>query len=618
LPRIYDHFEEQQRWYLVLDYIDGQTLEQTLANSPQGKLSVETVIEYALQLCSVLEYLHTQTPPIIFRDLKPANIMTTPAHHLYLIDFGIARFFKPGQAKDTVALGSVGYAPPEQFGRSQTTPQADIYGLGATLHHLLSGRDPSDESFVFPPLDLEPQNAMTRTFAALLARMVAIKQEERPGSVQEIQQALSTFQRISQLSQSPISTPAGQQSSNVFPVSKPAKPQSLVPAQTLATSSFPTRLLRFTRRGRRKWTFEANIGNEQIPLIINNIVYVISYPPYRLNALHADSGRPIWSFPIGDWTNLALVGNSNVVCVGNHDVLYGRHALSGLPLWSFSRPRGFFDPSLLMEGDVIYVKVSDTIFALNATSGQELWSFRFKYFFEKVPLSHVIIDGVVYFGAGNLIHALDATSGQELCSFQTQGEITNTTVVDSVIYGTTKNKYGTTKNKVYAIDAFSGQGKGWPIAVDEPTWLRVANNIIYLGSNHNLYALDALSGQQLWVFPAGNASRTPSTVADGIVYVGSNDHNLYALDATSGRPLWAFQTRGVVDGESTVRNGVVYFGSKDTKLHALNATSGQYLWSFSGWRSQNRYGYGREWSAPLVQNGTVYVYVRGKLHAIFA
>jgi serine/threonine protein kinase len=251
-PRIYDHFEEQQRWYLVLDYVDGQTLSQALSNSPQGKLPVETVIEYALQLCGALSYLHTQTPPIIFRDLKPANIMITPDHQIYLIDFGIARFFKPGQAKDTIALGSVGYAPPEQFGRAQTTPQADIYSLGATLHHLLSGRDPSDEPFVFPPLDLGSHNAMTSGIADLITRMVAIKKEERPTSVQEIQRTLSALQQISQSKQSTIIVTARQQSRNALPARKPGKPQAIVPMPPLTINPPITRLFRFTRRGTKK------------------------------------------------------------------------------------------------------------------------------------------------------------------------------------------------------------------------------------------------------------------------------------------------------------------------------------------------------------------------------
>src|SRR5205085_2594150 len=115
---------------------------------------VEMVLEIGIQLCTVLDYLHTHQPPIIFRDLKPANIMRTADNHVYLIDFGIARHFKPGKAKDTIPLGSKGYAAPEQYGKAQSTPQSDIYGLGATLHQLLMGDDPSLTPFRFAAVRL--------------------------------------------------------------------------------------------------------------------------------------------------------------------------------------------------------------------------------------------------------------------------------------------------------------------------------------------------------------------------------------------------------------------------------------------------------------------------------
>lgn len=189
LPRIYDHFEEQQRWYIVMDYIEGQTLEMMLKTAPAGKLELPLVLHIANQLCTVLNYLHTRQPPIIFRDLKPANIMITEDEHIYLIDFGIARLFKTGQAKDTIALGTPGYAAPEQFGRAQSTALTDIYGFGATLHHLLSGRDPSNEPFQFPALVLD-QYPAGPDLAALIQRMVALQKDQRPASIQEIKQIL--------------------------------------------------------------------------------------------------------------------------------------------------------------------------------------------------------------------------------------------------------------------------------------------------------------------------------------------------------------------------------------------------------------------------------------------
>jgi serine/threonine protein kinase len=152
LPRLYEHFQTSGQWYLVMDFITGETLEEYQSKATDRRLLLSEVLDIGIQLCFVLDYLHSQQPPIVFRDLKPANIMRTPAGQLYLIDFGIARSFKPGQAKDTIALGSPGYAAPEQYGKAQTTPRADIYSLGAVLHQLLTTTDPSEAPFRFRPL----------------------------------------------------------------------------------------------------------------------------------------------------------------------------------------------------------------------------------------------------------------------------------------------------------------------------------------------------------------------------------------------------------------------------------------------------------------------------------
>ncbi len=188
LPSIYDHFSEAGRWYLVMDYIGGQTLEEYV-KTQGGKLPVKEVLDIGIQICTVLEYLHTRQPPIIFRDLKPANILLTPERHLYLIDFGIARHFKPGQIKDTIAFGSPGYAAPEQYGKTQSTARSDIYSLGATLHQLLTGIDPSQTPFQFVPLQLQGQPILSE-FERLIMQMLEMNKEKRPDSMLAVKQEL--------------------------------------------------------------------------------------------------------------------------------------------------------------------------------------------------------------------------------------------------------------------------------------------------------------------------------------------------------------------------------------------------------------------------------------------
>jgi len=149
IPRVFDRFSDQNHHYLVMEYIDGITLEQKL-NEAGGKLPEAEVIDVALQVLDTLAYLHNLDPPVIYRDLKPSNVMLSPSAQVKLIDFGIARLFQP--LSNATMIGTQGYAPPEQY-RGKVEFRSDLYALGATMHHALSGRDPAREPpFSFPPL----------------------------------------------------------------------------------------------------------------------------------------------------------------------------------------------------------------------------------------------------------------------------------------------------------------------------------------------------------------------------------------------------------------------------------------------------------------------------------
>ncbi len=139
LPRIVDIIDNGITIFVVMDYIEGESLDKILAE--YGAQPEELVIGWAKQLCDALFYLHSQKPPIIYRDMKPANIMLKPEGNIKIIDFGIAREYKEQNLADTTVLGTKGYAPPEQYS-GQTDARSDIYALGMTMHHLLTGIDP--------------------------------------------------------------------------------------------------------------------------------------------------------------------------------------------------------------------------------------------------------------------------------------------------------------------------------------------------------------------------------------------------------------------------------------------------------------------------------------------
>ena len=178
LPSLYDYFFEDGYWYLVMDYIPGQTLTNYLRQ--QGPLPPLEALNYALQLCDVFDYLHKQSPPIIFRDLKPSNVLVTPEGTLMLVDFGIARYFKTGQSNDTTDFGSPGYASPEQYQtEGQTDGRSDLFSLGVLLYEMISGQRPVAAHGVIPaPADAA--RAGTPPLSAVLSGLITLATRTEP------------------------------------------------------------------------------------------------------------------------------------------------------------------------------------------------------------------------------------------------------------------------------------------------------------------------------------------------------------------------------------------------------------------------------------------------------
>lgn len=189
LVKVTDFFQEGNSVFMVMEYLPGRTLADLLAS--RGPLLEAEALFIIQQLCQILGYLHQRTPPIIFRDLKPANVMVDAINQVKLIDFGIARSFKPGRSKDTQMLGTPGYASPEHYGRGQTDARSDIYTLGVMLHELVTGFDPSQLRPMQPPPPLNQfPVSLSPAVVAAINRATQLDPAGRFQTVGQFQQAL--------------------------------------------------------------------------------------------------------------------------------------------------------------------------------------------------------------------------------------------------------------------------------------------------------------------------------------------------------------------------------------------------------------------------------------------
>ena len=191
LPRIVDIIDNGQTIYVIMDYIEGESLGKILKE--YGAQPQEQVLDWAKQLCDVLEYLHSQKPPIIYRDMKPDNVMLKPEGNLKVIDFGIAREYKEKNLADTTILGTRGYAPPEQHGSRQTDVRSDIYALGMTMHNLLTGADPRNADYMYAPIrqwNLELSGGLER----IIDKCTALDPEDRYQNCSELMYALEHYE----------------------------------------------------------------------------------------------------------------------------------------------------------------------------------------------------------------------------------------------------------------------------------------------------------------------------------------------------------------------------------------------------------------------------------------
>jgi outer membrane protein assembly factor BamB/tRNA A-37 threonylcarbamoyl transferase component Bud32 len=537
MPQIYDFFSESTRSYLVMELIDGWDLEEHLAGLAVDEFLDEAqVVEWALQLCDVLTYLHGHKPqPIVFRDLKPGNIMLDHQGRIRLIDFGIAKNFQTGQ-KGTM-IGTEGYSPPEQY-RGSAEPRGDVYALGATLHHLLTKRDPRLEppfSFQERPVSAANPNVNSQLEAAIM-KSVEYDISRRFSSIEEFKKAVMAATRVGSVRMSQPSAYSYSATSEVGDIGE-------------------------------IWRFACEDEVRSSPTVQDNTLFIGAYDN-NLYALNAETGAFVWKYPTDGGIASTPCLHGDQVMIGSADrVLHCVNARTGRVEWTCPTQGRIWSSPRVEFGHVFFGSDDHHLYAVSAQTGRIAWK---REMGGPVRSSVAFGDNLLYFGCedGSIV-AYDIRGDLKWRQRARRGvtSIPKLDTEDDILF------VGSMDWNVYALDARSGwvvwrTRTGGPI-VSSP---ELANGVIFIGSvDNNLYALDARSGRVIWKYETeGQVTSSPS-YAKGAVYFGCIDHYLYSLDAETGELRWRFKTGGPVPSSPVVVGDVVYIGSTDRYVYAVPA-----------------------------------------------
>lgn len=541
IPKIYDLFNHAAHSYLVMEYILGRDLEAILNDTP-GHLPESQVVEWAIQLCEVLTYLHSHQPePIAFRDMKPSNVMIDHHGHVRLIDFGIAKNFQAGQ-KGTM-IGTEGYSPPEQY-RGEAGPAGDIYALGATLHHLLTKRDPRIEPpFSFAERPIRQMNpSISAGLDAIVNTALAYNPPERFPSAEAMKRAL-------------IELRAG----NASPPASGAKAEAGISAAMGFPAGGPSIV--------PLWVFKCEDELRGQPLVTSKYVYVGAYD-HNLYAIRREDGRFAWKYAAGGGFAASPIVEGGNIYIGSEDGnLYALTAESGRLIWKCETGGSIRCTARYSQGHVFIGSDDAYLHVVNAQSGKRAWRFEAVGPVRSRP-AILEKEGRAYFGCeGGEFYCVDF-SGSLKWRFRAKRAITSAPAIADGLVVVASADYN-----VYAFDATSGWAV-WKTRTEKPVASSpaIGDKMVYIGSaDGKLYALDLRSGRIAWKFETEDQVASSPAVYNGSVYFGSVDGHVYSLDAVTGKLRWKFKTDGAVISSPTVLDGIVYIGSTDRNLYALAA-----------------------------------------------
>ncbi len=531
IPSIFDYFSSEDRSYLVLEYINGSDLEAVI-NESDGFLSSSQVVSWAIELCDVLSFLHTHKPDqIIFRDMKPSNVMIDSRGHIMLVDFGIAKQFQAGQ-KGTM-IGTEGYSPPEQY-RGEATHLADIYSLGATLHHLLTKRDPRMEPpFSFAERSIRKINEeVSAEIEAVVMRALEYEPKDRFDSASEMKDALMAAARQTGL----LSRMTTKSSPSV-------QPDGIKPV----------------------WKFKCEDEVRGTPTYFDNTIYIGCYDN-NLYALNAAEGTFQWKYAAdGGIVSRPVIAEGNIYFGSEDKRLHVISARTGKIAWSHYAEAPIRSSPKIAEGHVFIGSDDGCLHAVNSVTGRSVWEFHASAAIRSTPF---VGHDKVYFGSESGGFYCVDFKGDLRWQFKAKRAITSSPLVtEHGVYFTSLDGF------LYALDPNNGWalwkfrlGKG---SISSPT---ILDNLIFIGAADGfIYAVDMKTAKEVWRYRTEHQVSSSPILYKDALYCPSIDGHLYCLEARTGQLRWKFGTEGPITGSALVYDDIVYIGSTDHRVYALLA-----------------------------------------------
>ncbi|MFH1635522.1 MAG: serine/threonine-protein kinase [Chloroflexota bacterium] len=528
IPKIHDYFTIGTQSYLVMEFIQGNNLE-TIINHTLGFIPEEQIIKWTLELCDVLQNLHTHKPePIIFRDVKPDNIIITPGNHAVMVDFGIAKTFQAGQ-KGTM-IGTEGYSPPEQY-RGDATPHVDIYALGATMHHALTRKDPRIEPpFTFserPIREFNPNVSME--LEAIVNTALQYTVSDRFPDIATLKDALLNVARKTGMLYTPNATATISQSQNIKPL----------------------------------WTFKCEDEIRGTATYNDGVIYIGVYDN-NLYALNAATGEFMWKYSTegGIVSKPAIYENS--IFFGSEDQrLHVVSMRSGRLDWTYYTDGPVRSSPLIAERHVFIGSDDEHLHVVNASTGRGVLKIDAGAPIRSTPL---VVNELIYAGTENGDFFCADFRGDIKWRTRAKRAITSSPrMSENAIY------YGAVDGTLYAIDAKTGWGI-WRFRMERGTISTpcLIEHYIFIGSaDGNIYCVDTRSSKEVWRFSTENQVSSSPVIHKDSLYCGGVDGFIYCLEYRTGRLRWKYATKGAITGTPVIHDDIIYIGSTDKHLYAL-------------------------------------------------